>query len=102
MPSTERSRYCFAEFAIFVFAGCIFILFSFAHIDTASMSGLKPHLYYRKKCGPDPLKSGQDQFFLTVYMGNDQARLMIERTPGPRNLYTVYTADSCCLDQIFI
>ena len=24
----------------FVFAGCIFILFSFAHIDTASMSGL--------------------------------------------------------------
>ena len=49
MPSTERSRDCFAEFAIFclveiilyfVFAGCIFILFSFAHIDTASMSGL--------------------------------------------------------------
>ena len=49
MPSNERSRHCFDEFAIFclveiilyfVFAGCIFILFSFAHIDTASMSGL--------------------------------------------------------------
>ena len=49
MLSTERSRDCFAEFAIFclveiilyfVFAGYIFILFSFAHIDTASMSGL--------------------------------------------------------------
>ena len=39
MPSTERSRDCFAEFAIFclvevilyvVFAGCIFILFFFS------------------------------------------------------------------------
>ena len=64
--------------------------------------GFKAPFILQKKCGPDPLKSGQDQFFLTVYMGNDQARLMIERTPGPRNLYTVYTADSCCLDQIFI
>ena len=49
MPSTERSRVCFGEFAIFclvkimlyfVFAGCIFILFSFAHFDTGSVSGL--------------------------------------------------------------
>ena len=49
MPSTERSKACFGEFAIFclveivwyfVFAGCIFILFSFAHFDAASMSGL--------------------------------------------------------------
>ena len=49
MPSTERSRDCFAEFTIFclveiilyfVFAGCIFILFSYAHIDAASMLGL--------------------------------------------------------------
>ena len=49
MPSTERSRVCSGEFAIFclveiilylVFAGCIFILFSFANFDAASMSGL--------------------------------------------------------------
>ena len=49
MPSTERSRVCFREFAIFclveiilyfAFAGCIFILFSFTHFDTASTSGL--------------------------------------------------------------
>ena len=44
-----RLRVCFAEFAIFclvevilnfVFAGCIFILSSFAQFDTASMSQL--------------------------------------------------------------
>ena len=49
MPLTGRSRVCFAEFAIFclveiilyfVFAACIFTLFSFAHFDAASMSGL--------------------------------------------------------------
>ena len=49
MPSTERSRDCFAEIAIFclfeiipyfVFEGCIFILFSFTHIDAATTSGL--------------------------------------------------------------
>ena len=49
MPSSERSRVCFGEFAIFclveiilylVFAECIFISFPFAHFDAASMSGL--------------------------------------------------------------
>ena len=28
---------------------------------------------------PDPLKSGLDHFLLTVYTGNNQVRLMIER-----------------------
>ena len=28
---------------------------------------IKSHLHYRKKPDPDPLKSGSDQFFLTVY-----------------------------------
>ena len=31
-----------------------------------------------KKPDPDPLKSGSDRFFLTVYTGNKKVRLMIE------------------------
>ena len=31
-----------------------------------------------KKPDPDPLKSGSDGFFLTVYTGNNKVRLMIE------------------------
>ena len=31
-----------------------------------------------KKPDPDPLKSGSDRFFLTVYTGNNKVRLMIE------------------------
>ena len=36
-------------------------------------------LTLQKKLGPDWSKSGQDQFFLTVYTGNNQVRLMIEK-----------------------
>ena len=35
-------------------------------------------LTLQKKPDPDPLKSGSDQFFLTVYTGNNKVRLMIE------------------------
>ena len=39
----------------------------------------KSHFTLQKKPGPDPLKSGPDQFFLTVYTGNKQVRLIIEK-----------------------
>ena len=39
----------------------------------------KSYFRLQKKPGPDPLKSGPDQFFLTVYTGNKQVRLMIEK-----------------------
>ena len=41
MPSTERSIFCLVETILYlVFAGCIFVLFSLAHFDAASMSGI--------------------------------------------------------------
>ena len=35
----------------------------------------------QNKMGPDPLKSGPDQFVLTVYTGSNQVSLMIEKSP---------------------
>ena len=36
----------------------------------------------QKKLGPDPLKSGPDQFFVSVYTFNNQVWLMIEKCNG--------------------
>ena len=37
--------------------------------------------------GPDLLKSGPDQFFLTVYTDNNQVRLMTEKSPNAHCLH---------------
>ena len=42
-------------------------------------NSLKSHLHYRKKLDPDALKSCPDQYFLTVYIGNNQVRLIIKK-----------------------
>jgi len=38
-------------------------------------------IYTTEKMGPGPLKSGPDQFYLTVYTGSNQVRLVIEKSP---------------------
>ena len=48
---------------------------------------LKAPFTLHKKMGPDLLKSGPDQFFLTVYTDNNQVRLMTEKSPNAHCLH---------------
>ena len=55
-------------------------------VKTQERDHLAPFTLH-KKMGPDLLKSGPDQFFLTVYTDNNQVRLMTEKSPNAHCLH---------------